>query len=299
MWDSKYTTNINTEMNYWPAEVANLSEWREPLFRMIRDLTDQGAGVARELYGARGWAFHQNTDLWRVAAPMDGPNWGGFATGGGWLATHLWEHYRFTGDKAFLTEYYPVLRGSAEFFLDFLVPHPKYGWLVTNPSTSPENFPLAPGNDRFFDEVTGSMSNGHGAGARVRPSTRRSSRDVFTAVCEAPPCSAWTRTPRCGCSRCDGEAGADARRPTRRPAGVDRGLGPARTEPPAHLAISTACSRATKSRPGGRPTSRRPAASCSNSGVSSGNGWSSAWKAGELGAPARRRTRRWSTWCTR
>ncbi len=160
MWDSKYTTNINTEMNYWPAEVANLSECADPLFRMIRELSEQGAGVARELYGARGWAFHQNTDLWRVAAPMDGPNWGGFATGGGWLTTHLWEHYRFTGDLAFLREYYPVMRGAAEFFLDFLVPHPRYGWLVTNPSTSPENFPLAPGNDRFFDEVTGSMSNG-------------------------------------------------------------------------------------------------------------------------------------------
>ena len=85
MWDSKYTTNINTEMNYWPAEVANLGECAEPLFRMIRELTDQGADVAREHYGARGWVFHQNTDLWRVAAPMDGPSWGGFTTGGAWL----------------------------------------------------------------------------------------------------------------------------------------------------------------------------------------------------------------------
>jgi alpha-L-fucosidase 2 len=160
MWDSKYTTNINTEMNYWPAEVANLSECAQPLFQMIRELTDQGRDVARENYGARGWVLHQNTDLWRVAAPMDGPNWGGFTTGGAWLATHLWEHYLFTGDLAFLREYYPVLKGSAEFFLDFLVPHPKHGWLVTNPSTSPENFPLAPGNDAFFDEVTGSISRG-------------------------------------------------------------------------------------------------------------------------------------------
>jgi alpha-L-fucosidase 2 len=147
-------------MNYWPAEVANLSETAQPLFTMIRELTDQGADVAREHYGARGWVFHQNTDLWRVAAPMDGPNWGGFATGGAWLCTHLWEHYLFTGDTAFLREYYPVMKGSAEFFLDFLVPHPARGWLVTNPSTSPENFPLAPGNRSFFDEVTGSMSNG-------------------------------------------------------------------------------------------------------------------------------------------
>ncbi|MBM3311823.1 MAG: glycoside hydrolase family 95 protein, partial [Candidatus Aminicenantes bacterium] len=100
-WDSKYTTNINTEMNYWPAEVGNLSECAEPLFAMIRELTDQGSQVARENYGARGWVFHQNTDLWRVAAPMDGPSWGTFTAGGAWLATHLWEHYLFTGDKEF------------------------------------------------------------------------------------------------------------------------------------------------------------------------------------------------------
>jgi alpha-L-fucosidase 2 len=160
MWDSKYTTNINTEMNYWPAEVANLSETATPLFEMIRELTDQGADVAREHYGARGWVLHQNTDLWRVAAPMDGPSWGAFTTGGAWLCTHLWEHYLFTGDRAFLREFYPVMKGAAEFFLDFLVPHPVKGWLVTIPSTSPENFPLAPGNDRFFDEVTGSFSAG-------------------------------------------------------------------------------------------------------------------------------------------
>ena len=153
MWDSKYTTNINTEMNYWPAEVGNLAECAEPLFRMIRELTDQGSQVARENYGARGWVFHQNTDIWRVAAPMDGPSWGTFTTGGAWLATHLWEHYLFTGDREFLKEYYPVLKGSAEFFLDFLVPHPRYGWLVTNPSTSPENFPAVPGQVPFFDEI--------------------------------------------------------------------------------------------------------------------------------------------------
>ena len=160
MWDSKYTTNINLEMNYWPAEVANLSETAQPLFQLIREVADQGSPVARENYGARGWVLHQNTDLWRVAAPMDGPSWGGFTTAGAWLCTHLWEHYLFTGDAAFLREYYPVMRGSAEFFLDFLVADPKRGWLVTNPSTSPENFPLAPGNDPFYDEVTGSMSPG-------------------------------------------------------------------------------------------------------------------------------------------
>jgi alpha-L-fucosidase 2 len=160
-WDSKYTTNINLEMNYWPAEVANLSETAQPLFRLIEEVSrDQGAAVARDHYGARGWVLHQNTDLWRVAAPMDGPSWGAFTTAGAWLCTHLWEHYLFTGDAAFLRQYYPVMKGAAEFFLDFLVTHPTRGWLVTNPSTSPENFPLAPGNEVFFDEVTGSMSPG-------------------------------------------------------------------------------------------------------------------------------------------
>jgi alpha-L-fucosidase 2 len=153
-WDSKYTTNINTEMNYWPAEVTNLSECAEPLFTMIRELTDQGTDVARQHYGASGWVFHQNTDIWRVAAPMDGASWGAFTTGGAWLATHLWEHYLYTGNKQFLRENYPILKGSAEFFLDFLTPHPKFGWLVTNPSTSPENFPAGPANTQFFDEIT-------------------------------------------------------------------------------------------------------------------------------------------------
>jgi alpha-L-fucosidase 2 len=183
-WDSKYTTNINTEMNYWPAEPANLSECAEPLFRMIRELSEQGADVAREHYGARGWVMHQNTDLWRVAAPMDGPSWGAFTTGGAWLATHLFEHYRFTGDRDFLREHYPVLKGAAEFFLDVLVPHPRYGWWVTNPSTSPENFPLAPGNDAFFDEVTGSTSPGTTlvAGSTI---DMQILRDLFADVAEA------------------------------------------------------------------------------------------------------------------
>ena len=159
-WDSKYTTNINTEMNYWPAEVGNLSECAGPLFKMIGELTDQGSDVAKENYGASGWVFHQNTDIWRVAAPMDGPDWGTFTTGGAWLCTHIWEHYLYSGDINFLKEMFPILKGSVVFFLDFLIEHPKYGWLVTNPSTSPENFPGWPGNDRFYDEVTGWMSPG-------------------------------------------------------------------------------------------------------------------------------------------
>jgi alpha-L-fucosidase 2 len=159
-WDSKYTTNINTEMNYWSAEVANLSECTEPLIKMIKELTDQGSDVAKEHYGAKGWVFHQNTDIWRVAAPMDGPTWGTFTTGGAWLCTHLWEHYLYTGDKDFLKKIYSVIKGCVQFFMDFLVEHPKYGWLVTNPSSSPENFPEHPGNIPFFDEITSWVTNG-------------------------------------------------------------------------------------------------------------------------------------------
>lgn len=154
-WDSKYTTNINTEMNYWPVETANLPELAEPLITMVKELTDQGSEVAKEHYGADGWVFHQNTDLWRVAAPMDGPTWGTFTVGGAWLTTHLWEHYLFTQDKEFLKEVYPVMKGSVDFFMDFLVEYPDTNWLVTNPSNSPENPPKGKGYKYFYDEVTG------------------------------------------------------------------------------------------------------------------------------------------------
>ncbi len=159
-WDSKYTTNINTQMNYWPVESGNLSECALPLFQMIKELTDQGTQVAREHYGARGWVFHQNTDLWRVAAPMDGPTWGTFTVGGAWLCTHLWEHYQYTMDQDFLKDAFPLMEGSVQFFMDFLVPHPNGKWLVTNPSTSPENFPDGGGNKPYFDEVTAGFRPG-------------------------------------------------------------------------------------------------------------------------------------------
>ena len=154
-WDSKYTTNINTEMNYWPVETGNLPELAEPLITMVKELTDQGAQVAREHYGAKGWVFHQNTDIWRVAAPMDGPTWGTFTVGGAWLVTHLYEHYLFTQDEDYLREVYPVIKGAVEFFMHFLVEHPNGQWLVTNPSNSPENPPKGPGYEYFYDEVTG------------------------------------------------------------------------------------------------------------------------------------------------
>ncbi len=154
MWDSKYTTNINTQMNYWPAETGNLPEMVEPLITMVKELMDQGSQVAKEHYGARGWVFHQNTDIWRVAAPMDGPTWGTFTVGGAWLTNHLYDHYLFNQDKDYLKEIYPVMKGAVQFFMDFLVETPDGKWLVTNPSTSPENPPKGPGYEYFFDEVT-------------------------------------------------------------------------------------------------------------------------------------------------
>ena len=135
-WDSKYTININAEMNYWPAEVCNLSETAEPLFSMIRDLSLTGVETARAMYGCRGWMAHHNTDLWRIAGPVDGAFWGMFPNGGGWLSTHLWEHYQYTLDKDFLNEYYPILKGAADFYLDYMVE--RDGELLVVPSVSPE-----------------------------------------------------------------------------------------------------------------------------------------------------------------
>jgi alpha-L-fucosidase 2 len=166
-WDSKYTTNVNLEMNYWPAEIANLSECHEPLLKMVTLLAESGRRTARVHYGARGWVLHHNTDLWLAAGPVDGPAWGAWPTGGAWLCHHLWEHYLFGRDEAYLQEVYPAVRGAAKFFLDTLVEEPEHGWLVTCPSISPENVatrpdhgddvPLAKGRCPvgFVDEATG------------------------------------------------------------------------------------------------------------------------------------------------
>ncbi len=137
-WDSKYTININAEMNYWPAEVTNLTETHEPVFRMLEDLTVNGKEAALVLYGADGWVAHHNTDIWRSAGVVDGAYYGMWPNGGAWMSQHLWQHYLFTGDKDFLKKYYPILKGTADFFLSHLAEHPNYGWLVTVPSMSPE-----------------------------------------------------------------------------------------------------------------------------------------------------------------
>ena len=138
-WQSKYTININTEMNYWPAEACNLGECVEPLISMVKELSITGARTAQELYGAHGWTAHHNTDLWRASGPIDFADSGMWPSGGAWLCDHLWEHYLYNGDKNYLKEVYPVMRGAAQFFLDTLQEEPKHKWLVTNPSVSPEN----------------------------------------------------------------------------------------------------------------------------------------------------------------
>ncbi|WP_433537908.1 glycosyl hydrolase family 95 catalytic domain-containing protein [Micromonospora sp. CA-249363] len=137
-WDSKYTINANLPMNYWPADTTNLAECFLPVFDMIKDLTATGARVAQAQYGAGGWVTHHNTDAWRGASVVDGALWGMWQTGGAWLATLIWEHYLFTGDTGFLQANYSALKGAAQFFLDTLVAHPTLGYLVTNPSNSPE-----------------------------------------------------------------------------------------------------------------------------------------------------------------
>ncbi|MDT0645145.1 glycoside hydrolase family 95 protein [Zunongwangia sp. F260] len=138
-WDSKYTVNINTEMNYWPAEVTNLSELHHPLFTMIKELSETGQESAKEMYNARGWNMHHNTDLWRVTGIIDGGFYGMWPMGGAWLTQHIWQHYLFTGDEEFLEEYYPVLKSIAQFYADVLQEEPENGWLVVAPSMSPEN----------------------------------------------------------------------------------------------------------------------------------------------------------------
>lgn len=138
-WGGKYTININTEMNYWPAEPTGLPELVEPLIALVHDISETGARMASAMYGARGWVTHHNTDLWRATAPIDGAKYGVWPTGGAWLCKHVWDHYDYNRDKAYLERVYPLMKGSARFFLDTLVVDPKFGVLVTNPSISPEN----------------------------------------------------------------------------------------------------------------------------------------------------------------
>lgn len=140
-WRCRYTTNINAEMNYWPAEVTNLSEMHEPFLQMIRELYENGQEAAREMYGCRGWVLHHNTDLWRMNGAVDKAYCGTWPTCNAWLCHHLWERYLYSGDKDFLASVYPIMKSASEFFVDFLVRDPNTGYMVVTPSNSPENAP--------------------------------------------------------------------------------------------------------------------------------------------------------------
>jgi len=145
-WGSKYTTNINLEMNYWPSETLNLAALNEPLFKKIEGMSVTGAETAKEYYNADGWLLHHNTDLWNATAPINASNHGIWVVGGAWVSQHLWEHYLYGKDISFLkAEAYPLMKKSAQFFVDFLIKDPKTGWLISTPSNSPENGGLVAG----------------------------------------------------------------------------------------------------------------------------------------------------------
>ncbi|MPS74962.1 MAG: glycoside hydrolase family 95 protein [Chryseobacterium sp.] len=140
-WDSKYTININTEMNYWPAEKTNLSDMHEPLIQMVKDLSESGKETAKVMYNSLGWVAHHNTDIWRITGVVDFANAGMWPMGGAWLSQHLWEKYLYNGDKNYLQSIYPILKSAAQFYEDFLIEEPTHHWLVVSPSMSPENIP--------------------------------------------------------------------------------------------------------------------------------------------------------------
>ncbi|MCC8427166.1 glycoside hydrolase N-terminal domain-containing protein [Mucilaginibacter sp. UR6-11] len=150
-WGSKYTININTEMNYWPAEETNLAEMHEPLIQMVKELSETGKETAKDMYGVGGWMAHHNTDLWRITGPVDGIYSGLWPSGGAWLSTQLWDRYLYNADKTYLKSVYNTLRGAAQFYLEFLIEEPEHKWLVISPSVSPENNPEAYGNGIAID----------------------------------------------------------------------------------------------------------------------------------------------------
>ncbi len=159
-WGSKYTTNINLEMNYWPAEALNLSPMHEPLFEMLKELSQTGKQTAKDHYNAPGWVLHHNTDLWRGTAPINAANHGIWVTGGAWLCRHLWAHYLFTQDKKFLQNTaYPIMKEAALFFNSFLIKDPKTGWLISTPSNSPEQGGLVAGPSMDHQIIRGLFNN--------------------------------------------------------------------------------------------------------------------------------------------
>ena len=157
-WKCRYTTNINAEMNYWPAEVTNLPEMHEPFLQLVKEAAIQGRESAA-MYGCRGWTLHHNTDIWRSTGAVDGPSYGVWPTCNAWFCQHLWDRYLFSGDKNYLAEVYPLMRGACEFYLDFLVREPENNWLVVAPSYSPENSPVVNGKRTFVVVAGTTMDN--------------------------------------------------------------------------------------------------------------------------------------------
>lgn len=157
-WDGKYTTDINVEMNYWPAESTSLPEMHEPFLQLVKEVALQGRQSAA-MYGCRGWTLHHNTDIWRSTGAVDGPAYGIWPTCNAWFCQHLWDRYLFSGDKNYLSEVYPLMRSACEFYLDFLVREPKNNWLVVAPSYSPENKPTVNGKRDFVIVAGTTMDN--------------------------------------------------------------------------------------------------------------------------------------------
>lgn len=157
-WDGKYTTDINVEMNYWPAESTSLPEMHEPFLQLVKEVALQGRESAA-MYGCRGWTLHHNTDIWRSTGAVDGPGYGIWPTCNAWFCQHLWDRYLFSGDKTYLSEVYPLMRGACEFYLDFLIREPKNNWLVVSPSYSPENRPVVNGKRDFVVVAGTTMDN--------------------------------------------------------------------------------------------------------------------------------------------
>ena len=148
-WSANWTLNCNAQINYWAAESANLAECHLPLIELTKELSVDGANIAKNLYGARGWVAHHNTDIWRQAGPVGGSaRYTIFQVGSAWLAQHLWEHYAFGGDREYLRDVWPTLKGAARFYLDSLVTEPTHGWLVTAPDVNFENAYLKPDGAR-------------------------------------------------------------------------------------------------------------------------------------------------------
>jgi alpha-L-fucosidase 2 len=182
-WGSKYTININTEMNYWPSEETNLAEMHEPLVQMIKELSVTGQGTAKTMYGVGGWVAHHNTDIWRITGPIDAIYSGLWPSGGVWLSTQLWDRYLYNGDKVYLKSIYGALKGAAQFYMEDLVEEPTHKWLVISPSNSPENNPTAyyaEGKDRNGNPVRNGLSIDAGV-----TMDNQLAFDIFSYVIEA------------------------------------------------------------------------------------------------------------------